>query len=277
MLSLRPRESFVITRVLADHTDSATYYVRAVVRKASDGVSIETVNLTDQGNRIFSKTWGAPGDRFAQIIITTTVYTDGGYSVKSENYREETSHYIIEDRPGYYPQYGGSGGGKTDYERLRKIVREEIQKIVFPDAVIDFSSVLNAILMLETKTASHIDTSAGIIRDAFPKLDLTPALRHIEQKTKEVHERIARIPPTDLSPIMSRLDQALKIITIFEDAEGIEMFIKNIKEIRGVITQELADAKRVFGEIEKKIDSKSFIHMVSSGSESKKKTSRFSL
>jgi hypothetical protein len=62
-LQLEPQQEFVLARGLEDHTDSTTYYVRAVVRNAKTDALISTVNLTDNGNRRFTKAWMTPADR----------------------------------------------------------------------------------------------------------------------------------------------------------------------------------------------------------------------
>ncbi len=54
-MQLNPHEQFTIVRQIEDHTDSSTYYVRAVVRNAKPDALLATVNLTDQGSRRFSE------------------------------------------------------------------------------------------------------------------------------------------------------------------------------------------------------------------------------
>src|SRR5574337_612585 len=101
-MQLEPREYFTIARGLEDYTDSTTYYVRAVIRNARTDALIDTVNLTDNGNRRFTKAWQVPADPSGlgfYIIVTTTVYTDSGYTTKAENYLERFEEHLVQNRP----------------------------------------------------------------------------------------------------------------------------------------------------------------------------------
>jgi hypothetical protein len=123
-MQLNPRENFTIVRQLEDHTDSSTHYVQAVIRNARTDTIITTINLTDQGNRRFSKAWQVPADVSGQgfwISILTTVYDDSAYTTKSPSYGEKMEEFLVQDR---YNFSIGSGGGGTDLtpKRLREIM-----------------------------------------------------------------------------------------------------------------------------------------------------------
>ncbi len=85
-LVLQPQKSFTVVRQIANHLDSATYYVRAVIRNAYTDELIETLDLTSRGSQRFSKNWQVPADPSGEgfyISIVTSVYTDSGYTTKS--------------------------------------------------------------------------------------------------------------------------------------------------------------------------------------------------
>ena len=95
-MQLAPNTTFAIVRQIEDHTDSATYYVQAVIRNAQTDALIATVNLTDQGSRRFSKNWQVTADASGQgfyISILTSVYTNSGYTTKSQNYGDKMETY----------------------------------------------------------------------------------------------------------------------------------------------------------------------------------------
>ena len=77
MIQLRPTETFTIVRVLGDTVDTATYFVQAIIRNSNTGKIIDTINLTDKGNRRFTGNWEVAADVSGEgfyIDITTTVY-----------------------------------------------------------------------------------------------------------------------------------------------------------------------------------------------------------
>lgn len=143
-MQLHPREQFSIVRQIEDWTDSATYYVRAVIRNAKTDAVITVngnnyLNLTDRTGQRFSANWLVPADPSGQgfwISILTSVYTDSGYTTKSQNYGDKMETYLVQDRTN--PNLGGVGGGSDiDYKRVRKIVdevvKEHIGKIEIPE------------------------------------------------------------------------------------------------------------------------------------------------
>lgn len=54
MNQLSPLEKFVVYRQLHDHTDTSTYYVKAIIKDAKKGTIIDTLTLTDHGDGYFS-------------------------------------------------------------------------------------------------------------------------------------------------------------------------------------------------------------------------------
>ena len=89
MIQLTPQKIFTIVRGLENHIDTATYYVQAVIRNSRTNAIIDTINLTDRDGYRFSKEWQVPADPSGEglvIDIVTSIYTDSGYTTKSENY-----------------------------------------------------------------------------------------------------------------------------------------------------------------------------------------------
>lgn len=128
-MQLNPRESFTIVRQIEDHTDSATYYVRAVIRNAKTDALIETINLTDRGSLRFSESWLVPADGSGQgfwVSILTSVYTDSGYTTKSENYGDKMETYLVQDRVNVNLGGIGGGGSDIDYKRIQKMIDEAL-------------------------------------------------------------------------------------------------------------------------------------------------------
>src|SRR5262245_31558299 len=114
MISLRPNEGFWIVRGPVDPFETDTLYIQAKVYNASTGSLLATVNLTDRSNGFFSGIWQVTGQIRDQIAIQTTVYTESTYTTKNPNYQRETTHAVIENRPGVFPNYGSGGGGLTE-------------------------------------------------------------------------------------------------------------------------------------------------------------------
>lgn len=132
-MMLRPQETFSIVRLITDHTDENTYYVRAVIRNSRTGATLATVNLTDEGNRRFTGTWQTPEitNDYLFIDVTTTVYTDSNYTTKSGNYGEEVKTLMIEQRP--KQSAGGAGIVTVDYAKIQKMVEKAVSSIEIPE------------------------------------------------------------------------------------------------------------------------------------------------
>lgn len=212
-MQLHPQETFTIVRQIEDHTDTNTYYVRAVIRNAKTDAILSTVNLTDRGDRRFAYEYRVPADVSGQgfwIVILTTVYTDAAYTTKSENYGEKMDTYLVQDR--YNSNLGGGGGGgpDIDYKKIRKIVHEEVEKVEIPEVIIPPYPVID-LRPLERKI-DQLPTSFP----EFPsipvseRVDLSPIMESIAKVKEQIDALPKDIPETDLSSIEKSLDFVTK-------------------------------------------------------------------
>lgn len=219
---LQPQVAFPIVRQIANHTDSTVYYVRAVVRNAA-GDTIDTVNLASQGDQRYQTSWRVPADTSGQgayISIVTSVYTDSGYTTKSENYGDEETTYLIFDR--VMPAMRGGGGGSLSRRDIRDVIAEELDKrtpepIKFPkQPEMRWSEVLTAIREA-TEAIRAIPTD---------KVDLSGVLRSIEALAAKIDAKEVT-PETDLRPVLEAVKDAQKgigegfadLATIYQSAE----------------------------------------------------------
>lgn len=124
---LTPSKAFLIDYKINNPSDTATHYVRAVVKNAISGITLASLNLTDNGSSYFSREWITPGDPSGtglQISILTTVYDDAGYTTESLVYGTTLTSYIVRDLAGIRSMLGGGVQGQQfDYKEIEKIIR----------------------------------------------------------------------------------------------------------------------------------------------------------
>lgn len=219
---LQPQTAFPLVRQIANHLDATTYYVRAVVRDAA-GQTIDTVALASQGSQRYQTSWQVPADPSGQgryISVVTSVYTDSGYTTKSDNYGDEETTYLIFDR--VMPAMRGGGSGGIDSRTLRRVIAEELDKrapepIQFPkQPEMRWGEVLTAIREA-TEAIRAIPTD---------KVDLSGVLRSIEALAAKIDAKEVT-PETDLTPVLEAIKDAQKSIgegfadlaTIYQSAE----------------------------------------------------------
>lgn len=203
---LQPQVAFPIVRQIANHTDLTTYYVRAVVRNAS-GTTIDTVDLASQGNQRYQTSWQVPADPSGQgsyISIVTSVYTDSGYTTKSENYGDEENTYLVFDR--VMPAMRGGAGGGIDSRTVRRIIQEELAKLPPPEKM-EFPDIP----MYEMRWDDIISEVQNVqkIIALLPKpekTDVTPVLDGISRVEKAIQNKEVT-PATDLSPILEKMTE----------------------------------------------------------------------
>lgn len=245
---LQPQDYFTVVRQIANHLDVGTYYVRAVVRNAYTDDIIETLDLEDKGGQRFKRNWRVPADasgRGFYISIVTSVYTDSGYTTKSENYGDEEDTYLVQERVLTKMGGGSSGASGPDAYAIRRIVREEIEKIPKPEPVqipeppvMRFDEVLTSLQRLETALQS-------VPKD---KVDTSPIIASIEA-LRDVIEAKPVTPETDLSPIIEKLDTLAP-----ELSEGVRNLTTLLDNAQSRFSEEsVREIARIFEETEFKI------------------------
>lgn len=206
----------------------ATYYVRAKVYDV-DGVLIDTVNLTDKGGQRFSRRWRVPVDRSGQgayISIITSVYTDAGYTTKSDNYGDEENTYLVFDRV-LGARGGGSGGGNLDIGTIRRVMAEELEKAKPEEVekeekpeVEEVDNISPQFKTLASKIDSLAKEMATIPRDN--SIDMSDIKQAMETIYSSVLDKDVT-PVTDLTPIIDTIDQATR--DILQQVEGVRRFV----------------------------------------------------
>jgi hypothetical protein len=231
-MQLNPLEEFVIARGLEDHSDNTTYYVRATVRNAKTDALLATVDLTDQGDsHRFTKRYFVPADPTGMgyyLLITTSVYTDSGYTTKADNYGDKYETYLVYQRMN--PVIDGGGGGVSS-EKIREIVSAELKKLEFPQPPraqdVDLSPLTEAIERL-SKQISAIEIPEA------EKISLQPVLEAVAGLKKTIED--IEMPETDFSGIEYRLDrheEALTQADLSAVTEKVESLFSRIKEFLG--------------------------------------------
>ena len=211
---IEPGKKFIITRQLGDPADTGTYYVRAFIRNAETDTLLATVNLTDKGDQRFRGEWNVPYKQIDDYFITITsfVYTDSGYTTESEDYERVEDQYQVAQK-----QLGGGGGGgtivkKPDYNEIRKIIKEEIEIIKFPELKVDLSPIISNLNEV-------IESVEAIKNKEYPKqekIDLNPILEKIlgiEREITFLNKKASLLENTDLNPVISYmqdLDASIK-------------------------------------------------------------------
>ena len=225
-MEIEPGQPFTIWRKLEDPNDSTTYYVQATVYDMRDNSTIQTVNLTDQTGRIFSKQIDAPNDSSGQgrwIAISTRVYTDSGYTTLSEIKKEESREYKVIARR---VSLGGGGSGLT-VKDVRAVFVKELEKLPEPEKI-DLTTLENLIKAVGDKVDSK----------EVPTLDLSPVLEAIrglsdDPNNPSILQAIKAIPkpdPVNFEPVLTAIeDVASKISGVDESSKKLSEFIDQLK------------------------------------------------
>lgn len=204
-LQLQPQNNFTVVRQIADHTDSTTYYVRAVIRNAYTDDIITTLNLDDKGSQRFKKDWNVSADPSGQgfyISIVTSVYTDSGYTTKSGNYGDEENTYLVADRLSSLRGGGMSSSGGLDSRTVRRIVQEELENA--KPAPVEFPP-----MRWEEVLGSLSEVLAEAKSVPKERVDLSPLLRGIQGLNQAIIQKEVT-PKTDLTPVLTAIQEAVK-------------------------------------------------------------------
>jgi hypothetical protein len=177
-----------------------------VIRDAYSDTVLETLNLINRGGQRFSSNWLVapdPSGMGRDISIVTSVYTDMGYTTKSENYGDEENTHLIEENS---PLGKGGGGTGIDARTVRRIMQEEIAKIPEPKEV-EMPEPTKIPVMKWDEVLSAITELKTALKPTKPeKIDYKPFNEGIQSilsavNTKEVTK------PTDISPILEKLNE----------------------------------------------------------------------
>ena len=249
MNQLSPNESFVINRILKDHTDTDTHYVQAVVYDSTTRAVLSTLNLTDNGNRWFSKAFKVPyGDAFSigrHILIITSVYDDAAYTTKSPNYAEESEEHLIQQR--WSPTLSGAGSGGIDYREIAKVLAEVLNKQPSVELPVQKEFPIKELLSGVEKMVKQIP---------LPKEPNKPKeidFSSLESGLEKVVKKIESIPTPklDLSPVIGELKNLVNSIK--------ELTAENknyTEEIIEKIGSKKIDTERIISDISNEIKNK---------------------
>jgi hypothetical protein len=254
---VQPAQNFDVVYFLGDHTDSTTYYVRAVVYDVRTGDILTTENLTESPNnsRLFANTIQAPPDPIGygrNIVAIVTVYTDSGYTTKSDVYQELSYNFLVKAEQLIL------GGGGVDHEALKEIFEKALEqflgKLPKPDPTkplpeMPFPRILQALS----------DVKTAIDNIPKPELDLSPILNKMEALRAAI-KMIPEPDPVDLKPMTSavaNLEEAVN--TAIDELRDVqnnnETFLKSHEKAMGGFSDVLAKkAEDAINAAAKKID-----------------------
>ncbi len=211
-MQIEPRSYFTLFRGLENHLDNTTYYVQAVIRDGITAVLLDTVKLVDNGNREFAQQWQAPADPNGTgryITVTYSVYTDSGYTTKSENYGDKYEEHEIRHRP---DDVRMPSGADVDYNKIQKMIDASLanfKPVKITENKVDLSPVLKAIADNKVTIEPQEPVDFGPVTQAFAfiRKDLTELLAR------------AQFEKVDLTPITIDL-QTIKEFLVNNDDDG---------------------------------------------------------
>lgn len=223
---IAPLQYFPVSRVLPDPTDVTVYYVMAVVRNASTGVTLASVKLLSQGNQIYAATYRAPALASSQglfISITTTVYTDNAYSVLSQLYGNDQDTFQV-----------------FDNTTLATIQAQQIAAIVagsIPDtspADVNYKKIEKIVLAALAGALPGLSQAVEKLHDKVGaldfKTDLTPVLKAIDAKNPDLSPVLEALGRIDFQPLHDRLTELAKSIP--SEAPSLAPVLASIEELK---------------------------------------------
>lgn len=209
-MNILPQSTLRIVRQLTDPQDTGTNYVRAVIKNSATGDTLATVDLTDAGTQRFTGSYQTPPDASGlgyYIDITTTVYTDSGYTSKNLNYAIETNTYHVYQEVTHF-----GGGADIDYKKIRQIIKEEITAQEQP-TIPTPRDMTPEMLGMERRIKDALTDAVGSIRiPEQVKPDLQSVVAQIRSTIDDALNTILLAvdnkevtPETDLTPVMTEV------------------------------------------------------------------------
>lgn len=224
-MEIFPGAQFSIWRKLEDPFDATTYYVLAEVRDMISNAVLATLQLTDQGNRIYSKSWSPPEDMSGSgrwIAVSTRVYTDSGYSSLSEVHKEESREYkIINTPPSRGPGGGMGGAADIDYKKIRKMIEELLESQPKPSSPPSLQPILERLAALQRAFDAM----------EMPATDMAPLHASLDLLRANMERGFGAIPvpeKVDIGPLQAAVD-ALPT-KIGNELSAIQRFITSMRQ-----------------------------------------------
>ena len=204
-MQLFPSQNFTIVRQLSvAPSESGTYYVRAIVRNAQSDVVVSTLNLLVKTGYRYTGTFLLPPDPLGLgyfVSIVTSVYTDSGYTTKSEVWSDEENTYLVAE----LKNNRGAFGGATSDE-IRRIIRSELSAIEKPESF-DYSKIPKPkeYPMRWDEIMSRLGELSNELKPKAPeKINLSPITSKIDDVLSAIESKPVT-EPTDLQPILDKL------------------------------------------------------------------------
>lgn len=245
MLIIEPVKQFLVERHLNNPSDLATYYCKATITNSITGVVIDSFNLTNNGNKYFSKVWQTPNDASGtglQITISVTAYEDSGYTTESVVYGTEKTTYIVRSLAGsrIFGGYAGQGRDQRteiDYKKIEKMIFDAVQGIRIPEQKeYDDSIVLDELDSIKNSVKGIPDRSQEIISairfsPEFKTLkNVVSGFKEAEKSDDELHSFVEKV-----------VQQIAKDTDNFKGEMTKEMASVVMEEFKNKVIQDLID------------------------------------
>lgn len=225
-MQLHPREKFIITRQLQNPYITDTFYVRAVVRNSKTDTIIATLDLEDQTGQRFTKEWLVPSDPTGlgfYISIITSVYDDSGYTTKSQNYGDEETTFLVQDRYIWNPNY--PAGADIDYKRIKKMIDDAVKSIVIPPPL------EQKVVTVTKEVVREVRVPEVRVVESQRSPDLSPVLKAIEAVGNKVDDKpVTQVPEqkiVDLRPVIEKIESVSGDLVKKMDNIKVEIKIAN--------------------------------------------------
>lgn len=255
-VQLKPQQYFTVVRQIENHTDSSTYYVQAVIRNAYTDVILATLNLDSKGSQRFSKSWLVPADASGQgfyISIVTSVYTDSGYTTKSENYGDAEQTHLVADLPGT-ANFGRGGGGVSgiDSRTLRRILKEELEALKEEEKEVEEKPEPEPMVMRWDDVLEAIKGLETSLKPETPeKVNLDPVIKGMVALSKMIEDKEVT-PETDLTQIVDSINELKDSVEI--NQQQVMDTVQTIgEELSGTLNELPAKVEEIVSSTEIKI------------------------
>jgi uncharacterized membrane-anchored protein YhcB (DUF1043 family) len=256
---LIPGTTDFISWIKQNRLDTATYYpVVTITDKRSGAVLLPATELDNLGSDRYGTDWNVPQDpsgQGRQICKVITVYEDAAHTAISGIYGSWETDFLIYDIKPLGGVGGGGGGSYIDYNAIRKMIVEEINKI--PKTEIDFKELLEEIGEVKTGVKEKIRQVFNLDKKTE---NLSNLEKELEQTIKEVDSRSLK-SEIRINNAIDDFNQKIDAISekIKSHSDGSLEGIKNLssEEIQN-IRQEIANGAKtiikVFNEEKIKIE-----------------------